>query len=82
MSFSPNADNCPKCGASWKGEPIPEASRANYGNKTHFRRLIGIEFPYDHPEHYDGISVWACPDCDGKWDRFTGKERPDSPPSL
>lgn len=75
MNNIPELDNCPACNSSWVGEPIPEASRQNYGGKTHFRRVIGIEFPCDHPEHYDGVSVWACPDCKAQWNRFTGHRR-------
>lgn len=32
-----------------------------------FRRLIGIELPYDHPEHYDGVSYYQCPDCSAQF---------------
>ena len=35
----------------------------------YYSRLIGVELP-----HYDGVSLWLCPDCGTKWDRFTGKK--------
>ena len=39
---------------------------------THFSRVIGIEYSYDHPEHWDGVSEWMCPDCGYREGRFTG----------
>lgn len=39
-------------------------------NKKTFSRLIGIERPYGHPERYDGVSAWRCPDCNAQWPRF------------
>lgn len=53
---------CPYCNANLVGEPIPLESQEAYGD-THFSRLIGIELSYDHPDHYDGVSFWKCPDC-------------------
>lgn len=35
--------------------------------------VIGMELSYDDPEHYDGVSYWACPGCGIAWDRWTGK---------
>ncbi len=37
-------------------------------------RLVGIELPYDHPDHFDGVSFWCCPDCNTRWDRWTREE--------
>lgn len=51
---------CPSCDASMQGEPIPEES---YGGHTHFGRAIGVEYDHEHPQRYDGISEWSCPDC-------------------
>jgi hypothetical protein len=39
--------------------------------------MMGIEYSYDHPEHYDGISEWKC--CGlriGRWSKkiLTGNE--------
>ena len=33
-------------------------------------RLIAVEYPHDHPDHYDGVSEWRCPYCGvrvGRW---------------
>lgn len=62
-------DVCPACGASWKGDPIPEDSRQHYGNATHWSRGIGIELR----NVYDGVVVWKCPDCKSLFHRFTGE---------
>ena len=52
-------NNCPKCKASWIGEPIPESARKYYGTHTHFKREIAIEIQGkgDRVDHY------LCPDC-------------------
>jgi hypothetical protein len=62
--------NCPGCGASWQGDPIPETSRKNFGGATHFKRQVAI---YSREE--DMTIAWMCPDCKRTFDRFTMKER-------
>lgn len=42
----------------------------SYSPPYKFSRLIGVQLPYDHPEHYDGVSYWMCPDCKHQWSRF------------
>lgn len=42
----------------------------SYGPPYKFSRLVGVQLPYDHPEHYDGVSHWMCPDCQHQWPRF------------
>jgi len=42
----------------------------SYSPPYKFSRLVGIELPYDHPQHYDGVSYWMCPDCGHRWNRF------------
>lgn len=70
-----DADTCPKCGTSLLGEPIPEDSRdRHYGGATHFRRVIGVEYDYRDPHHYDGVSEWQCPDCGYREGRWSGQE--------
>lgn len=64
--FDPDARACPECNANWRDSLIPGTSR-------HYSRLIGVELPYGHPERYDGVSIWQCPDCAAQWNRFTGK---------
>lgn len=43
---------------------------ARYSPPYKFSRLIGVQYAYDHPEHYDGVSEWRCPDCGHQWPRF------------
>ena len=67
---------CPQCGANWQGVPIPEGVRKHtegYPSATHYSLLVGYEHAYDHPDHYDGVSLWLCPACKAAWDRWTGK---------
>lgn len=40
----------------------------------YYSHLVGVEFPYDHPEHYDGVSQWMCPSCGTRWNRWTREE--------
>lgn len=46
----------------------------SYSRPYTWGREIGIELAYDHPNHYDGVSYWQCPDCKTTFNRFTGKE--------
>lgn len=61
---------------NWSDEKIKEAA-SHYGHTDkepqYFSKLIGIELPYDHPNHYDGVSYWQCPNCKTIWNRFTEK---------
>ena len=61
-------DICPN-GCDLQGEPIPQEyiDKGYYGNSTHYSRLMG----YDFPGIYDGVLIWACPDCELAWPRFT-----------
>ncbi len=34
----------------------------------------GIEYAWDHPEYYDGVSEWRCMDCNYRLNRWTGEE--------
>ncbi len=54
--------NCPHCGVSLLGEPIPQDMAAHY-SVTHWKREIGVEDPIK----YDGVYYWECPDCEGQW---------------
>lgn len=53
---------CPQCGKSWLGDPIPETAREHFGGATHFRRCIAIECG-GRVEHF------KCPDCGFIFDR-------------
>jgi RNA polymerase subunit RPABC4/transcription elongation factor Spt4 len=55
-------------------EQIEENVKSHYSSPYRWRREIGVELAYDHPKHYDGISMWECPDCGARFDRWTGKE--------
>jgi hypothetical protein len=32
----------------------------------------GVEYPYKHPAHYDGVSEWVC-SFGHRWGRWTGR---------
>lgn len=66
------AESCNNCGASFQGSPIPEDQQPLYGGKTHFSLRMGVEYPYNHPQHYDGISEWRCPFCEERVGRWSG----------
>ena len=38
-----------------------------------FGNLIGMELSMDDPEHYDGVSYHACPECGVAWCRWSGE---------
>jgi hypothetical protein len=59
-----NKSNCPHCGESLLGEPIPEQYLHYYGGDTHYKLEIGLEFQ----GVYDGVWEWMCSFCKGRWD--------------
>lgn len=64
----------------YKGKTDDEIkiSASQYGwseeNKIRSSKLIGIELPWDHPDHIEGISFWQCPECEVIWNRLTGEK--------
>ena len=59
-------ENCPQCGVSLQGEPIPQEyiDKGYYSQgTTHYSRLMGIE------GNKDRIEWWQCPDCGYRWER-------------
>lgn len=58
------AEKCPKCGANWRGDEIPAASRENYGGDTHFRRVVARV-----DRDLDRVVAWICPDCHFEFER-------------
>lgn len=58
-----SAEQCPHCGVSLQGDPIPEPSQPMYG-ATHFSRKIGI-----YSRETDRTVAWRCPDCEKEWPR-------------
>lgn len=59
-------DNCPNCGVSFQGDPIPEDIAHHYSG-THWRRDIGIDGGW--LGMYDGIVAIMCPDCKHEFPR-------------
>jgi rubredoxin len=55
-------------------EEIEEYVKNSYSPPYRWGREIGVELPYNHPRHYDGISYWQCPDCKATFNRFTGEK--------
>lgn len=49
-------DLCPLCGADFA-----------YGETGQYSRKIGVEIQ----GVYDGVLFWQCPDCEGRWHRFS-----------
>ena len=67
------AEVCPVCAFSFQGKEIAEEHRESYyGGKTHYSTLVAIEYPYGHPQRYDGVSEYMCPNCKTRWGRWTG----------
>lgn len=58
--------NCPHCGTSLQGAPIPDDLRQHYGDATHFQRFIGVEVA----GVYDGALFYRCPDCGHPFHRW------------
>ena len=46
-----------------------------YSPPYKFSRIVGVQYSYDHPDHYDGVSEWMCPDCKHTWPRFQTKSK-------
>lgn len=60
--------DCPHCGESMQGEPIPQEyiDKGWYGDSTHYGRAIMHEIR----GVYDGGLFFSCPDCGGRWHRW------------
>ena len=59
--------NCPICNKSWDGGEIPKVIRQYYSKPYKWSLLVGLEIQ----NKYDGVSIWECPHCKSRWDRFT-----------
>lgn len=59
-----DSTECPHCGASLVGDPIPEESKEWYGNRTHYSLVIAITI-----QGFDYTSAYACPYCEKVDDR-------------
>jgi len=51
--------NCPHCGTNLIGNIIPDDIKTEYGNATHFSRIVGL---YD--QKTQRIKAYECPDCE------------------
>jgi hypothetical protein len=49
-----------------------ETKRYKAADGHEYSRVLSVEYPYDHPERYDGVSEWRCPDCGRREGRWTG----------
>jgi hypothetical protein len=58
----------------WTDQQVEDSMKECYSPPYRWGREIGIQLPFDHPNYYDGISYWQCPDCKTTFNRFTGKE--------
>lgn len=43
------------------------------GQRGPFKRVVGVQYTHDSPQHYDGVSEWLCPACDARWGRWSGR---------
>ena len=53
---------------------IEEDVKKMYSPPYRWGREVGVELSWDHPDYYDGVSYWQCPDCKTTWNRWTGDE--------
>ncbi len=37
-------------------------------------KIVLVEYPWDHPEHYDGISEIKCLVCEARFGRWSEKQ--------
>lgn len=73
MSAGEAAEVCPHCSVSLRGQQIPEEylRDGSYGEwngeQRFYSRKVGVEVQ----GVYDGVLFWQCPDCDGRWHRWS-----------
>lgn len=72
--FIKQRDEGVSCWKNMSDEQIEEYMKKYYSPPYTWGREIGIELAYDHPNHYDGIHYYQCPDCKTTFNRFTGFE--------
>jgi hypothetical protein len=64
-----DARSCPHCKADLRGERIPQEyiDKGYYNaDDPYYYRTIGVEVR----GVYDGVLLWQCPDCGGRWHRW------------
>ena len=42
--------------------------------KCQSENIVFVEYSYDHPDHYDGVSEIKCMACGARFGRWSGKE--------
>lgn len=52
--------------------PVEEYDGETCGACGNTKDLMGCQYDYDHPNHYDGVSEWRC-SCGARTGRWTGK---------
>ncbi len=58
-----------------RNEPAKKNARLADGYCARCARTVmpfSIEYAYDHPEHYDGVSEYSCSRCGRREGRWTG----------
>lgn len=54
-----------------------EEAAAHYGwtpdnGRTFSVNVVGVEYPWNHPQRYDGVSEWRCTECGARIGRWSG----------
>ena len=73
-TFKEKRDNGEQFYKGMSDAEIDKMVEESYSPPYRWGREIGIELPYSHPNHYDGISFIKCPDCEAIFDRWSGEE--------
>lgn len=61
--------DCPSCGADWRGEPIDEYEQHEWGGLTHYSKV-----KWARDQQRDHIIIFECPICGAE---FAHSERPE-----
>lgn len=64
-------DMCGSCGNNLDAGPTP--GEPYYAEGSRYSKLIGVEYGYDSPHRYDGVSENQCPFCgyrEGRWSKL------------
>lgn len=61
--------NCPECGVSWIGNPIPDDLKKEYNNRSHFTKLVAVPAK----NNFSKIVAYECPGCEFNF-RVEGKQ--------
>lgn len=51
---------------------MPDAIKDGADNTHCGNPMIGVEYSFDHPYHWDGVSEWRCQTCGvriGRWSK-------------